>query len=442
MSLRRFSAREYIVNLGAVVAMGPVYRRREWADIETLDAFAFRRAREMAIHAFRRVPLYRDLYRVAGVDPETIKGWDDFRRLPLVDKASIRDGFPDRSIAEGSDLSGCLLSTSSGSSGLVMTIPHRADRFWPYLLSSQRMLAWAGGGRYPFWWRQVYVYTSEYPLLSVPGLYPLTFVPTAGEPSRILEALERALPHLLHTYPTVLRDLVALAPDRMRALGLRGVSVGSELSTQVERDAWAAILGTRVCDEYSTEELGRVASQCPDGSYHLHEDVVKTEILDGDGRPTDGIGEVVGTELHNRTMPFVRYRQGDLARISDERCTCGRRTRLLVDLVGRKNDGFILADGRELPAGFLLDVSYRAILGGRDDVVAAYRFVQRDAGHADFEVVPGAGWDPAEAAGGSAAAIAATLAAELPSELEVRVVTVPDIDRGPGGKRKTIVRLS
>jgi phenylacetate-CoA ligase len=437
MSLRRFTAREYVVNLAVVVAAGRAYHRREWADRETLDRFAFRRAREMAIHAGRRVPLYRDRYGQAGIDPATIKTWDDFRRLPLMDKAAVRDGYPDRSIAEGSDLSRCLLSTSSGSSGLVMTIPHRADRFWPYLLSSQRMLAWAGGGRYPFWWRQVYVYTSEYPLLSVPGLYPMTFVPTAGEPSRILEALERVRPHLLHTYPTVLRDLVALAPERMRALRLRGVSVGSELSSQVERDGWAAVLGTRVCDEYSTEELGRVASQCPEGRYHLHEDVVKTEILDEDGRPTDGVGEVVGTELHNRTMPFVRYRQGDLARISDERCTCGRQTRLLVDLVGRRNDGFVLTDGRELPAGFLLDVSYRAILRGRDDEVAAYRFVQRDPGHADFEVVPGAGWDGA----GSAAAIAASLTAELPPQLAIRVVEVAEIDRGPGGKRKTIVRL-
>jgi phenylacetate-CoA ligase len=437
MPLRRFTPREYLVNLAAVVVAGPVYRRREWADRETLDRFAFRRAREMAIHAARHVPLYRERYRRAGADPEAIRDWDGFGRLPLMDKASVREGFPATSIAEGTDLGACLLSTSSGSSGMVMTIPHRADRFWPYLLSGQRMLAWAGGGHYPFWWRQAYVYTSEYPILQLPGLYPMTFVPTAAEPARILEALERIRPHLLHTYPTVLRDLVALAPDRMRTLRLRGCSVGSELSTQAERDAWAEVLGTRVCDEYSTEELGRVASQCPDGRYHLHEDVVKTEIVDEDGRPTDDLGEVVGTELHNRTMPFVRYGQGDLARISDEPCSCGRRTRLLVDLVGRKNDGFRLVDGRELPAGFLLDVSYRAILRGRDDVVSAYRFVQRDPGHADFEVVPGDGWAPD---GSSAAGIAASLASELPPELAVQVVTVASIERGPGGKRKTIVR--
>ncbi len=435
MPLRRLNPREYLVNLVAVTVGMPVYHRREWATRPDLDRFAFRRAREMAIHAARNVSIYRERYAAAGVEPREIQGWAGFARLPLMDKTTIRDGFPDRSVADGADLSGCILSTSSGSSGSIMTIPHRADRLWPYLVSSHRMLRWAAGGRYPFWYRQAYVYTSEYPLLRVPGFYPLMFVPTAAEPDRILDALDRVRPHTLHTYPTVLRDLVAAAPERMAALRLRGVSVGSELSTQVERDAWAAVLGVPVRDEYSTEELGRIASQCPEGSYHLHEDVVHTEIVDEDGQPTRGVGEVAGTELHNRTMPFVRYRQGDLARISDESCRCGRHTRLLVDLVGRSNDGFRLRDGRSLPAGFLLDVSYRALLGGRAGSVTAYRFVQRDPDTAVFEVMPGPTWTAADAE-----SIAAILTAELPASLAVSVEVVSSISRTAGGKRSTVVR--
>ena len=134
-------------------------------------------------------------------------------------------------------------------------------------------------------------------------------------------------------------------------------------------------------------------------------------------------------------MPFVRYRQGDLARIADEPCPCGRHTRLLVDLVGRSNDGFRLRDGRSLPAGFLLDVSYRALLGGRPGSVTAYRFVQRDPDSAVFEVVPGPTWTDA-----AAASMAAILAAELPASLAVSVAVVSDISRTAGGKRSTVVR--
>ena len=436
MALRRLTAREYAINLAMTVACWPVYARREWANWEWLDAFALRRTREMAVHAVRTVPLYAERYRDAGVDPAGIRTWDDVRRLPLMDKATIVAGYPEQSVARGARLSGCLLSTSSGSSGQMMTVPHRADRFWPYLLSGQRMLRWAAGGRYPFWWRQAYVYTSEYPLLRVPGLYPLHFIPTASQPGAILAELERYRPHLLHTYPSVLRDLVALDPERMRGLGLRGVSVGSELSTQEERDAWEAVLGCLVRDEYSSEELGRIASQCPVGRYHLHEDLVHVETVDPDGRPTDGTGEVVGTELHNRTMPFVRYRQGDLARIVDERCSCGRNTRLLVDLAGRSNDGFVLADGRRLAPGFLLDACYRALIAAGERVASAYRFVQVDPGHADFEFVPGPDHDPS-----ADDVMAGSLRGELAGTgLEVRVRAVEAIERPQGGKRATVFR--
>ncbi len=436
MPLRRLTAREYAINLAMTAVCWPVYARREWANRERLDAFALRRTRDMAAHAALTVPVYAERYRDAGVDPRSIRTWMDVRRLPLMDKATIVDGYPDRSIARGSDLAACLLSTSSGSSGRMMTVPHRADRFWPYLLSGQRMLRWAAGGRYPFWWRQAYVYTSEYPLLRVPGLYPMRFIPTSGEPESILAALETLRPHLLHTYPSVLRDLISLDPERMHRLELKGTSVGSELSTQEERDGWEAALGCRVRDEYSSEELGRIASQCPAGRYHLHEDVVHIETLDPDGLPTDGIGEIVGTEFHNRTMPFVRYRQGDLARISDERCTCGRQTRLLVDLAGRDNDGFVLGDGRKLAPGFLLDVCYRALIAAGDGAVRAYRFVQADPAHADFEFVPGATFDP-----GASEVIGDSLRRELATTgLTVRVRPVEAIPRPAGGKRATVFR--
>jgi phenylacetate-coenzyme A ligase PaaK-like adenylate-forming protein len=436
LPLRRLSAREYVSDFVGTLLAWPVYSRREWLDRKRLDAFALRRTREMAVHAARRVPLYRDLYREAAVDPAGIRTWADVRRLPVIEKDQIRAGYPERAVAEGIGLAGCLISTSSGSTGRMMTIPHRADRLWPYLLSSQRMLKWACGGSYPFWWRQAYVYTSEYPLLRVPGFYPLTFIPTSGLPETILARLEAVRPHLLHTYPTILRDLLAAEPRRMRALGLRGVSVGSELSSQEERDGWERTLGCLVRDEYSTEELGRIASQCPAGRYHLHEDIVKLEILDEEDKPTDGIGEVVGTELHNRTMPFVRYRQGDLARISEEACDCGRHSRLLVDLVGRSNDGFLLSDGRRLPAGFLLDVAYRALIAAGEDGVLAYRFVQPDPAHAVLEVVPGPAYGPGVERG-----LLASLVAELAtSGLRLAVVPVGAIERLPGGKRSTVVR--
>lgn len=222
----------------------------------------------------------------------------------------------------------------------------------------------------------------------------------------------------------------------MRALRLRGVSVSSEVSTQDERDAWAADLECPVRDEYSSEELTRMAAQCPEARYHLMEDITYLEVLEPEsGRPTSDIGEIVGTELHNDAMPFIRYRQGDLARISAERCPCGRPSRLLVELAGRSNDGFWTRKGRWLSPGLLLDACYRTLMSV-PDAVAVYRLVQADIGMAALEVVPGRAWGAA-----AAGRLGDVLSSELDGELEISVQVVDVLERGAAGKRATIVRL-
>lgn len=178
-----------------------------------------------------------------------------------------------------------------------------------------------------------------------------------------------------------------------------------------------------------------MAAQCPEGRYHLMEDVTYLEILDTEtGQPTTGIGEVVGTELHNEAMPFIRYRQGDLARISLDQCPCGRPGRLLADLAGRANDGFWAGDGGWLSPGVLLDACYRTLMSA-PDAVAVYRLVQSEMGLARLEVVPGTAW-----AEGMADHLRTDLAGQLDGRLEVSVVVVDGLERGAAGKRATIVR--
>jgi phenylacetate-CoA ligase len=319
--------------------------------------------------------------------------------------------------------------------------PHADDRaprhpVVPYVLATQRLLRWSTGGRYPFWYRQAYIYTSPFPVPDVRWIYPLRFVPTTTQAAPMLAELRRFQPHILTCYPSVLRDLLSADAAGMRGLALRGVSVSSEVSTQAERDAWSIQLGCPVRDEYSSEELTRMAAQCPEGRYHLMEDITYLEVLDIDsGLPTSGVGEVVGTELHNDAMPFIRYRQGDLARLDLETCPCGRPGRLLAELAGRANDGFWTRRGSWLSPGMLLDACYRTLMS-EPDAVAAYRLVQAHIGAASLEVVAGKAWHE-----GTPERLRTTLARELDSELEVTVERVDVLERGAAGKRATIVRL-
>jgi hypothetical protein len=83
----------------------------------------------------------------------------------------------------------------------------------------------------------------------------------------------------------------------------------------------------------------------------------------------------------------------------------------------------------------LLDACYRALMAV-PDAVAAYRLVQDSVGRARLDLVPGRAW-----AETSADRLARGLSQELDGQVEVTVAVVEGLERGPAGKRATILRL-
>lgn len=177
MGLRPLSRREFVFNAAATALLMPLYHRREWRSREATRTWQLQRIRGLVKRAYEQVPLYRDLYETAGIEPADVRTWADVAALPTVAKSDLIDAFPERVMARDVPLEACLLSTSSGSSGRMLTIAHRASRNWPYALATQRLLRWSTGGSYPPWFRQAYIYTSPYPVPEVRWLYPLRIHP-------------------------------------------------------------------------------------------------------------------------------------------------------------------------------------------------------------------------------------------------------------------------
>ncbi len=405
------------------------YQPRAWTEAHKLSAI-----RRLVRHAERFVPLYRDKYRAAGVSARDLRTLADLRHFPTVSKREMLAAYPKRALSEDLDLDRCLVSKSSGSTGEVLHVVHRADRLAVQGLAMNRLLAMFGP--YRPWHRFVYVYTAPYPARSLLGAWPMIFVPTLAEIDDLVARLHRVRPHLLACYPSHLRAVArALGPAGCRALGLRGISVSSEPSTAAERAELAASFGCPVLDEYSTEELTRVAAQCAHGTYHLFEDVAHIEIVDPRSRepvPAGARGEIVGTYLHNFAMPFIRYEQGDLASVDEPECPCGWRFRALTEIGGRKLDQFVLPSGRVLTSGFLLDASYSFLFDVGADI-AAFTLVQEARDRVTIEIVPGARYDAA-----MSDAIVRRFAELAGEPLDVRVVLSPTLRRSSAGKHNPI----
>jgi len=119
-------------------------------------------------------------------------------------------------------------------------------------------------------------------------------------------------------------------------------TLASEMREKIE-----TVFGTKLYDFYGSRETASIAGECKDGNIHIFSFNNILEILDRNNNPvTEGEeGRIIVTNLHNYSMPFIRYELGDTAVLGPENCSCGNFLPCLKKICGRLEEQFIKKDG-------------------------------------------------------------------------------------------------
>lgn len=367
---------------------------------EEIAAAKLGRLVELTNYAFLKVPFYRDKYGAAGFRPGDVKTYEEFSRLPTVSKDELIDFWSDdlgtnRTLAAGVPLE--FKTRSSGSSGRFVTLAQDRAMVIADTLLGVRQFEMQSGGNYRPNDVLAEIYTCEWWFSSVGGLHRRVWISSQAPTEDIWASLRCLRPAMVSTYPSVLRRMLS-AGDRLSDLGARLVVVHSEQSRRAERDDLARLAGVPVLDEYSSEELTRIALECPHHRYHVEEDTVHLEVTNvSTGRPVPPgeQGEVIGTSLLNRAMPLIRYRQGDFAALSKGApCACGSNFNTLDALEGRMMDFFVTPGGRVVTSGQLMDAAYLWHLNlGIPVHGLEYRMIQHAHDRVEILIRPGLGFE-------------------------------------------------
>lgn len=252
---------------------------------------------------------------------------------------------------------------------------------------------------------------------------------------RQAEWLRGIMPGFLLTYPNNLSALLDLAEDDPADLaGLARLvqvrTIGETLRESL-RERCRRILGVGIADLYSTQEVGVIAIECPQGGgYHVMAEGLVFELLRDDDQPCAAgeTGRVVVTDLHNFATPLIRYDLGDLAE-ADGPCICGRGLPKIRRILGRQRNLLQLPDGRRFWP-LLGAFGYRDIAPVRQ-----YQIIQRSLERITLRLAVERPLSAAEEL---------ALAEKLIGFLGHRFVVdfdycAPNIPRGPGGKFEDFV---
>jgi phenylacetate-CoA ligase len=169
----------------------------------------------------------------------------------------------------------------------------------------------------------------------------------------IIDRLETLTPTMMQSYPSTALALAAQLAQRGRRLRIPTVFTASEPLYPHQRELVLERLGCRIMDMYGMAERVAFATQCEHGEMHINPDYSYVEIVDEQGRPTDGVGFVVGTTFHNQAMPLVRYRLSDRTRWKPGRCACGRAWPMIEAVTGKFEDSITGSGGQPVSPSVL-----------------------------------------------------------------------------------------
>jgi len=303
--------------------MLPAFTSRAELEVEQL-----RRLQWSIAHTYNNAPYYRAKCDAAGVSPMNVTSLTDLVQFPFTLKSDFRETYPLGMFAV--PRAQCVrIHASSGTSGKPTIVGYTRNDLdlWNTLIARAILVA---GGKPGDVLHNAFGYglfTGGLGLHGGAEKLGCTVVPASGgQTERQVQLICDLKPRIICATPSY---MLALAEGLERAgvdpcetsleIGLHGAEPWSEeMRREIERR-----FGIVALDLYGLSEvLGPgVAQERADarGALTVWEDAFYPEIVDPDtGAPLpDGEeGELVFTSLSKEALPIIRYRTGDLSRLS------------------------------------------------------------------------------------------------------------------------------
>ena len=328
------------------------YRKTQYWDNHKIDNYQFKRLQKQLIQAIK-TQYYSKLFREISFNPKTdFKSLNDLEKIPVTEKNKVKENthlFINHKYKNKS-----LPFYTSGSTGN----PMKALIHPLHWVIEQAVIFrhWSWGG---------YHFRDATAMLR-------SYSPKEGEPltkySRPLNTTYFSPFHLtdenmmmyynlmidlktrvLRGYPSSVKIFALfLIKNSLKINSIKQVLVASEVLTDNDRNIIESVFDCKISNHYGLAEQIVMFGDCEKHT-HLHNyfEYGYVELLDTDRA---NIKKIIGTNLHNKTMPIIRYDTGDLAIVDDSNCKCSRNGITIKNIIGRHDQLIRTPNGFDMPS--------------------------------------------------------------------------------------------
>ena len=327
--------------------MIPVIEKASKGEIKE---FQEKKLKELLVYLSENSPYYKALFQKEDININDVNSIEDLQKIPVTSKTDLQqynDDFfcvPMHKIIDYATTSGTLGSPvtfgltdedlerlayneaiSFACAGiqegdvvqLMTTMDRRFMAGLAYFLGLRKLKAGVirvGAGIPELQWDSILKYKPKY-LIAVPSF--------------LLKMIEYAEHNNIDYNNSSIEGVVCIGES------LRNQDFSPSILAEKITDKWKVNLFST----YASTEMSTAFTECEafSGGHH-HPELIITEILDDNDNPVaDGeSGELTITTLGVEGMPLLRFKTGDIVKLHQEPCKCGRNTQRIGPVVGRK----------------------------------------------------------------------------------------------------------
>ena len=328
------------------------YKNTQYWSVDRIEDYQFERLKKQIFSSTKTI-YYKNLFKKIGFNPRRdFNEIKDFSKIPITNKASVKnntDFFINPKFKKKS-----LLFYTSGSTGE----PMKAYIYHIHWLIEQAVIYrhWIWGG-YKF--RDSTAMLRSYSPKEGQPLYkfsmPLNttyFSPfhlTDKHMFKYHSLMINLNVKVLRGYPSSIKIFsLFMKKNNLKLPSVNQILVASEVLSESDRNLIESVFGCKISNHYGLAEQIIMFGDC-ELHTHLHNyfEYGYVELLDTD---EPNIKKIIGTNLHNKAMPILRYDTGDLALIDNSKCKCGRNGTVIKNIIGRNDQSIKTPNGYEIPS--------------------------------------------------------------------------------------------